>query len=205
MSAEAFFSTYDADFFDLLMQLEDEPLHSALPTLPDDHIIHPTTAAEVKLGSTKVPASQQVIGFGHNIKPHEVEQFAKGATVKNILRTMVFDVADADREARRIYDSAYGEGSFSSLGKLQKQLLTEKVFNVGAAGTKKFKGLLQAVYEGDFDAMKQHVRVGSYVTKGGKRTFRPDVRRTSRLQSYIDSQRDPLAVAAIATAEGAGQ
>lgn len=111
----------------------------------------------------KCPAGKRTIGWGHNIDARPLPKDIEGYLAANsyILpehaeRLLSDDIRMATQDCQRIF---LGFDTFSDR---RKEALIDMIFNMGAAGVGKFKKMIKAIGNGDWNEAAHQVNDSEY-------------------------------------------
>ncbi len=119
------------------------------------------------------PAGHPTIGYGHLVKPHERERFARGITAEQAEALLRQDVESAERAVLRIITVSLTEGQFDAL--------VSFTFNLGAGALQR-STLRRKVNRGDHAAVPAELR--KWVWAGGRKLEGLARRREAEARRY---------------------
>lgn len=139
------------------------------------------------------PAGYPVIGYGHLLSKEELASkqvkigndlvhFGEGLTKDQVEALLQQDTSFHTRHAKQVVEEAGSD--WEKLPKQMQIVAQDLTYQVGPQGFRKYKPLLAAMREGDWNKARQHVKRSYIDPSTGKRV--PDTRRTRHAQALID-------------------
>lgn len=118
----------------------------------------------------KCPAGTWTIGYGYNMEAHGVPAHlvkaifdGKGITRKDAEQLLVIEVAQCISAARNIVPD------FDKLGRPRQFVIIDMIFNLGAAGYRKFANTITAIVAGRYDDAARHMQQSKWYRQVGLR------------------------------------